>query len=281
VVDAVIVVTSDQHAGSTVAACPPDPIPADDGGAYMPSRAQVWLYERWRLFWDEAARVRDELKPHLYGTLFNGDMLEGSHHGTTQILSGNPEAQAKVLSAVMDVPLSQEPDAIWVVRGTAAHNGNSNSGEEGTARRWRDIGLPVHGDPDTHTASWWHLRAEIGGVLIDATHHGRTGHREHTRANAANLHAFDILMSHVKSGDRHPDLCLRAHFHRFNDSYDACPVRVVTTGAWQLKTEYVHKKHADSLADIGGAIVIIRDGGYEVRKIRYQAARGAIWTPVG
>jgi hypothetical protein len=85
-------------------------------------------------------------------------------------------------------------------------------------------------------ASWWHLRMEVNGVLIDVAHHGRTGQREHTRASQAVLHAHDILLSHVKNGDRPPDLCIRGHYHKFNDSHDACPVRVITTGAWQLQT---------------------------------------------
>jgi hypothetical protein len=271
----VIAVTNDQHCGSTVALCP-DEIRMDDGGHYGASPAQRWLFQQWRNYWDEVARIRDEVKPDTFGQIYNGDMLEGSHHGTTQILSGNPEAQSLVAQAVFDVPLAMKPDRIWVVRGTAAHNGNSNSGEEGTARRWRDSGLPVVGDTDTQKASWWHLRLDVEGVLLDVTHHGRTGHREHTRANAANLYAFDILLSHVQTGDRVPDLCLRAHFHRFNDSYDAAPVRVVQNGAWQLKTEYVHKKHADTMADIGGLVVIVRDGQYEVRKIQYRASRGSV-----
>lgn len=274
----IIAVTSDQHCGSSVALCP-DEIALDDGATYQSSKAQRWLFDCWRKYWAEVERVCNVEKVDRFGVLMNGDMVEGNHHGTTQILTGNLEAQSKVLNATMDVPLALNPHDIWVVRGTAAHNGTANNAEEGTARRWRDNGLPVHGDPDTATASWWHLRMEIEGILIDSTHHGRTGHREHTRANAANLHAYDILLSHVNSGDRIPDLCFRSHFHRFNDSGKACRVRVMTTGAWQLKTEYVHKKHADSMADIGGYLLIIRDGRYDVREIGFKPERGAVWRP--
>lgn len=276
---ALIIATSDHHAGSTVALCPPR-IDLDDGGSYAASKPQSWLFDCWKNLWDEqVARLLDKEKPDKFGVLFNGDMVEGNHHGTTQILSGNPEAQSQALRAVTDIPLAMKPDAVWVVRGTGAHVGTSGHGEEATARRWHDNGLPVIGDPDTGRHSWFHLRMEIEGVLIDATHHGRTGQREHTRANAANLHAFDILLSHTKSGDRPPDLCLRSHFHRFNDSHDACSVRVATMGAWQLKTEYVHKKHADSMADIGGFAIIIEDGRYDLKKVDYKPSRGTVWRP--
>jgi len=115
-------------------------------------------------------------------------------------------------------------------------------------------------------------------TLIDITHHGRTGQREHTRGGAAVLHAHDILLAHAKNGHEAPNLCLRAHYHRFNDSYDSCPVRVVTSGAWQLATGYVKKVAPDTLADVGGLIVTVNPDGYDVEKVAFQASRGPVWT---
>jgi len=274
----VLAITSDQHAGGTTALCPPK-ISMDDGGEYVASKAQRWLWECWGKFWRVVDDVRRQENAHLY-EVFNGDLIEGSHHGTTQILSGNPNAQAAVLTAAMAVPLALKPDKMFFVRGTPAHAGQSASAEERIADGLRRDKRPVVGNPETGTASWWHLRMEVGGVLLDIAHHGRTGQREHTRGGAAVLHAHDILLSHVKSDDPVPALCLRAHYHRFNDSYDAAPVRVVTSGAWQLKTEYVHKVAADSLADIGGLIVVIKGGGsYTVDKVHFKPERGAIWRP--
>ena len=53
----------------------------------------------------------------------------------------------------------------------------------------------------------------------------------------------------------------------------------MTTGAWQLATSYVHKVAADSMADIGGVIVVIKDGLYTVEKVDFKPDRGAIWRP--
>lgn len=271
----VLAVTNDLHCGSTVALSPPS-IRLDDGGEYVASKAQRWLWQCWNDYWKRVAEVRKAEKAELR-CLFNGDMVEGDHHKSTQILSGNPNAQAAVVTACMKVPLDLSPDSIAFVRGTETHVGQSASSEEKIADGLRRDKRPVVGDPDTGTASWWHLRTEIQGVLVDVAHHGRTGQREHTRGNAANLHAHDILLSHIKTGDRPPDLCLRAHYHRFNDSYDMCPVRVITNGAWQLKTGFVHKIAADTIADIGGLIVVVRDGKYTVEKVQFKAARGGVW----
>lgn len=271
----VLACVSDLHCGGTTAMCPPT-IALDDGGSYSASPAQRWLWQSWNDYWARVSAVRAEHGASLY-QVFNGDLVEGDHHRTTQILSGNPTAQAAVLDACLTVPLALKPDKLWVVRGTEAHVGQSASAEERIASGLRKDKRPIIGDDETGTASHWHARLAIQGVRLDITHHGRTGQREHTRGGAAVLHAHDILLSHVKDADDYPNLCLRAHYHRFNDSYDACPVRVVTTGAWQLATSHVHKVAADSLAHVGGAIVVIQDGKYTVEKVHFRPAKGRIW----
>jgi hypothetical protein len=272
----VLAFTSDQHCGGTTALCPPR-IDLDDGGEYAASKAQRWILQCWHDYWTGVAKRRSALGADLYA-VFGGDLVEGDHHRTTQILSGNLNAQAAVVDAVMAVPLALNPDRLFFVRGTEAHVGNSASTEERIATGLRKDHRPVVGDPETGKASWWHLRMEIHGRLLDVTHHGRTGQREHTRAGAAALHAHDVFLSHAKRGERAPDLCLRAHYHRFNDSHDACPTRVVTSGAWQLKTSHVYKVAADNMADIGGLVVVIHpDGRYDVEKIGFRAERGPVW----
>lgn len=273
-----LAVVSDVHAGGSTAVCPPS-IQLDDGGSYQASKAQQWLWACWGDYWQQVEARRRELGADLYA-IFNGDAVDGSHHHSTQVLSDNPNAQAAVWDAVLTVPLTLKPDRVFIVRGTEAHVGQSASAEERIASGLTKDKRPIVGDPETGTASWWHLRMEVLGHRIDVTHHGRTGQREHTRGSAAVLHAHDILLSHVKNGDPPPHLCLRAHYHKFNDSGDACPVRVVTSGAWQIGTSYVKKVAADSLADIGGLLVTLREGEpADVRKIHYRAQRGPIWTP--
>lgn len=277
----VLAVVSDLHAGSTVALSPPT-IALDDGGEYHASKAQQWLWSCWLDYWKQVDALRKEFRAELY-VVFNGDLVEGDHHNTSAIVSRNPNAQAAALNAAVAVPLALSPDRILVIRGTEAHVGQSASAEERIADGLRRDKRPIIGDEASGTASHWHFRADIHDTRLDITHHGRTGQREHTRAGAAALHAHDILLAHVKNGDRYPDLCLRAHYHRFNDSHDACPTRVITSGAWQLgATGHVKKVAPDTLADIGGVIAVIRPGEpqpRDVRKVHYKAERGPIWRP--
>lgn len=276
----VLAITSDQHCGGTTALCP-DKISLDDGGEYHASKAQRWLFQCWKDYWKRVGEVVKKEKPKYFYQGFNGDIVDGAHHKTTQILSENPNAQAAVVNAVMTIPLAQKPDQIIVIRGTEAHVGQSAAAEERIADGLFRDKRPIVRDMDTGSASWWHFRAELNGKLIDIAHHGRTGMREHTRMSAASLHAHDIFLSHAKRGERHPDLAVRAHYHRFNDSHDAAPTRVITSGAFQLKTGFVHRIAADSVADIGGFIIVLRDGKpVEVERVQFEAARGSVWRPV-
>lgn len=273
---ALLAVISDVHAGGSTSLCPPT-IPLDDGGTYRESKAQRWLWDNYCDYWRRIAAERDRLDAELY-VVINGDLVEGQHHGTTQLVSGNPNSQALVWTECAAQFLALKPDRIVVVRGTGAHDGTAGCNTEKIADGlWRDK-RPVIRDPDTNTASWWHWRAEIQGVRVDVTHHGRMGRLPRTRGSQLVLYAWDICDEHVASGHVPPHLAFRAHNHKRGDTGTVCPVRVVATGAWQLGTEHVHKVAADSLADIGGAYVTIADGEYDVHHVAYQPER-PIWRP--
>jgi hypothetical protein len=274
-----LVFVSDLHAGSTLGLCPPDPVELDDGQAYLPSKSQRWLWQCWTDFW---ARVEKRIQEgaEFHSLVVNGDAIDGDHHNTRQIISRDTGVHIRVAVDCLRVPMALDPQNVFIVRGTESHVGHSASAEEAIARILKAEGANVHKDPDTDAGSWWHLRMDVNGLLIDVAHHGRTGHREHTRQNAANLYAHDILLSHTKDGARPPDLCVRAHNHKWLDSYDAAdPLRLIGLGAWQLGTGYVHQKHPDSLADIGGLVVEVEDGEYEAEKIKFKPeARSTVWT---
>lgn len=267
----------DTHCGSTIALCPPK-VPLDDGGSFSASPLQAWLWQCWEDSWGEVAELRRKLGALLYCG-FNGDLVDGNHHGTVQIVTGNPNAQHVIWDETVKPVLALKPDKMFFIRGTEAHVGKSGSSEESIAAGLLKNKNGVVPDPTTGKASWWHFKGEVQGIRIDATHHGRTGLREHTRGGAQVLYAHDILLSHVKDGDPPPHLCIRSHYHRWNDSYDACPVRVIQLPAWQLASAFVKRIAADSMADIGSLVVIIRDGKYEIKKIDFRPSRGHVWKP--
>lgn len=268
----------DLHCGSAVALCGPDRIELDDGQGYIPSRHQQWLWQCWR---DMRGRVETRIKEgaRFHSLTVNGDAVDGDHHNTRQIISRDVGVHIRVAVHAIEELLTLEPANLFIVRGTEAHVGHSGSAEEAIARILRAEGHPVRTDPATGSNSWWQLDLDVNGLLINALHHGRTGHREHTRQNAANLYAHDLLSIYTKERARVPGLCIRSHNHKWLDSYDAAGIlRVIGLPAWQLKTGFVHRVAPDSPADIGGLIVLVdEDGSYEVEKIKFPFDRGAPW----
>jgi hypothetical protein len=254
----VVAIVSDLHAGSTVALCPHE-IALDDGGAYQASKAQRWLWHCWESYWDAVQAARVRLDADLV-VVMNGDLTDGDHHGTTQILSGNPTAQAAVLNAVLHVPKALAPDQWLFVRGTEAHVGKSAAFEERVALGLHKDGQPVLMSEDTGTASHWHARLDIHGVRLDFAHHGRVGQRPWTKPNVTMNMAAEIFYEHAKHGIPHPHLAVRSHMHQFVDTYHAHPVRAVQTPAWQLPTAFIHRIAPGALADIGGLILTITPG---------------------
>jgi len=261
----VLAVTSDHHCGSTVAICPPEGVRLPDAAKYEPSKAQRWIWDNWVDFHEQVRAEKLRQNADLFYIL-NGDMYEGDHHGTHQIISKDADVQGYVADRVFGVIRDMGPKKTWVVRGTRSHVG---SNEEHRAR-W----LGAAPDQDTKNYSRYHLRAEIHGVRIDAQHHGKMGQLPRTERSNMVQRAYDILDEHAGRGYDAPNLVFRGHLHRYGDSgRDHRPnvPRIIQTPSWKLKDDFSHKVATNSLADIGGVIITIwPDGEHDVRPVLYQ-----------
>lgn len=271
----VVANVSDLHMGSTLGLCPSEGVRLDDDGAYKPSKAQLWTADCWEnRFWVEVAERRQQDKAELW-VVYNGDLAEGDHHGTSQIISRNPEPAAYIAGRILGVPKALKPERTFVVRGTEAHVGPAGATEEAWARM-----IGAERNPETRTWSWWRLRFEIHGVRFDYQHHGRTGTRPWTKTSVVGALAAEIFYEHARAGIPHPHLAIRSHRHTYADSYDAHPTRVIQTPAWQLKTAHAHKVAPESIADIGGVIVTVYpDGRSDVVTRLYRPELPKLWTP--
>lgn len=269
----VVAVVSDVHAGSTVALMHPEGVPHDDGQVTMPSKAQRWLWQCWGDYWDRVEEIRNRHRAKLYH-VYNGDLVDGpAHHGTTQTVSNHPGVEKYIAKKCLEVPKSLGPDKQFVVRGTEVHVGKSGGVEDSLAE-W----LGAVREPETGGASWWHLRMEVQGKLLDFAHHGRVGTRPWTKPNVTMNLAAQIFYEHASRGERHPDLAVRSHYHQWIDTYKAQPVRVIQTPAWQLHTAFTRRIATDSLSDIGGIILVLQDGRLSVEEVLFTPARGAVWN---
>jgi hypothetical protein len=210
--------------------------------------------------------------------VLNGDIVDGDHHGTGQIISKNLAAtQHDIAIRCLQLAVDLKPAHIFLVRGTEAHVGRSAEFEE---RVGRELGAVQCSSTGSH--SWWHLQTLSQGVLLDFAHHGSVGRLPWTRANATISLAARIALAAAKHGARAPDLAIRSHMHQGADSYDHIkPTRVIQTRGWQLSTAFIHRIAAGSLPEIGGLIVSCENGKYNADKIEFDWKREEPWAASG
>lgn len=265
----VVAIASDIHAGSTLAACPADGVRLDDGGMFMPSKPQVWLYECMQDYWATVAEERKRQKAGLV-VVYNGDLFDGpGHHGTPQCVTTHPEPQQYLAKAIFGLGSGLKPDKTYVVRGTESHVGPSGATEEAFAAM-----IGAQKNHEAHRYSWWHLRLDVNGVRFDFQHHPSTkGTVPWTAQAGVAREAFRVWTEHKEKDLDHPHLAIRSHTHVHRDSFDAHRTRAIITPAWQLKTAFAHKVASASIADLGAIyITCFPDGTYEVRKKLYRPA---------
>jgi len=261
-----IAVVGDSHCGSTLGLCPEEGVKLPEGGRYIPSHAQLWLWEKWLDYWAWVEEVRSQYKAKLYG-IVNGDAVDGgAHHGQVQFITADSEAQAYIATAALD-PMRQtvrkHKGKFWFLKGTRVHVG---SDEEALAK-W----FGAEREPETDAWARYILKLELYGVRIDVRHHMAVGtSRPWLEGNPANIAAAMIFVEHARKGRPHPHLALRSHKHKTSDSFDNQPTRCICLPAWQLATDFVHKIAPESIADIGGVVVVVEpDGRCTVHKRLY------------
>jgi hypothetical protein len=259
------VVVGDLHVNSTVGLLPYS-VNLDDGGTYRSSKGQRWLWRNWLSFWEDIKTSKRQHKAEVW-CVFNGDMVDiNGKHQQTQNISQN---EADVFNMTLDTiqPALDSLDRCFVVRGTAAHVKSSGSMEEKIAA---DIGAEPCGD----NASWWELLLSCEGVTFDIRHHGPLGRLPHTRGNALNRRAMEMVL---KYGKDCPDVAIQSHNHRYARSSDDLGLEVYALPAWQLITEFVNRIGNIMPADIGGAIFICDKGKYQPIIKRYKPERIRPW----
>lgn len=277
-----LVFVSDIHCGSTVGLMHPDGVIHDDGQTILPSRPQEYLWEKWQQFKSDVRALVGGYHTHVF---LNGDLTDGDHHRTHQIVSNDQGLHIQIAAdCLMDFFDGLSYNSIHCVRGTPSHVGKASGLEKSVMGRLNREGVEhLVRDPHTNSFVWPFVYADIGGLLFDIRHHGRAGQREHTRRGYASLYGNDIWMTHVVEGRQPPDISVRAHLHKFMDSgHDHRGVtRVVQMPCWQLHTEWTRRISIESMPDIGGVVILVEKGRAMVEPLLYkpEADPQRVWRP--
>jgi len=212
---------SDIHCGAASGLLHPDGVRDDRGILHKPDETiQPWLWSRLELFLDDVNEVTKGYSNHV---MVNGDVIEGIHHGTEEIISNDVGVHCEAAANVLDYVLSRlNHRTVHFVAGTPAHVGQGYRYEKVVTHKLRERGhrerIQLHQASNTYVWPYVYARMKGHPELFDIRHHGRTGKREHTRGPQARWYAQDIWQTHVNEGRTPPDIAIRSHLHKFIDS---------------------------------------------------------------
>ncbi len=284
----VLVFAGDFHCGSTLGLMHPEGAELDDGQRVMPSPLQSFMWEKHDEFRGDIRHVLRGERGCTRHLFLMGDLVDGDHHRTHQIVTPDQGVHIQMAEDVLrDGLLKIKFNSIHIVRGTPAHVGPASGLEKAVgdriANRLGNSRLPVVRDPKTDSFLWKRIYAEFGGLLFDVLHHGKTSALARMRKSHAANYAQDIWQTHVNENKRPPDFAIRAHKHQHIDSGPdhRGMTRLIQMPCWQDSSEWVASRSIESKPDIGGVVVVIRDGRAEVIPMLYEPDPDPqpIWSP--
>lgn len=222
-----VVVVSDLHVGSTIGLWPTAFVSQEDVPVGQ-SRFQKWLWECWI---DLAKQIEGYLGNTKYVVVVNGDIVEGLHHNSTQIMTANPTDQTEAVKKVL-YPLIKRSYSLFFTKGTEIH----------TRDREITVGnaLAAVQDPSTGQHAFDKLYLNINGCLCIFRHHITATTRPYLEATALSTELGSERIEAARNMHPIPKVLCVAHRHRHGIFRDSGGI-VTVTGGWQGLTRHGHK----------------------------------------
>ena len=272
----------DTHTGSTVGLMRPETYNLIDG-TVKPSKAQRAL---WRVFMDYAQIIKKQRAGRRLVVVLNGDLCDGVHHNTPQIVTRRMAEQQRlfvdVWQAFVDVVEFGDDDQVYIINGTdlnGTHGSPSDADIIGRA-----IGAVPWKPPGNSGVDGWHpwqhLKLDVNGLRLEFAHHppAGLGRREHTKGNSVRGWLRDYQSKlHVRK-KKIPRYVIWSHVHtayRTTMTFDTGrpdgpDSTAVILPAFQGKTDYVHQKLPFTMpTTIGGWWCNIDDDGAHFDRLEY------------
>jgi hypothetical protein len=239
-----ILLLSDLHIGSTVGLWPEGFI-ANEGFSIGQNKFQKWLWECWK---DMLAWSTKELNGCDYEVVLNGDLVEGIHHRTIQVMSADVGDQSTAVIEVLG-QMAAKASRLHVIKGTECHTRNDEI-RVGAA-------LNATKDPATGQNAWDMLDLEVNGTLCNFAHHITATARPYLEASAHSIALGSITHSRARSGKPVPKVICRAHRHRHGIWSDGNQMSIIT-GPWQGLTRHGNKVVPDAIPQPSAVILDFR-----------------------
>ena len=217
---------SDIHSGSTVALMPPR-FALSEGQVIEANALQRFYYSAWQ----HMTGWLHELAGHSpFGLILNGDLVEGDHHRTDQIISKRLTDHIECAYQLLE-PIASRASKVFITQGTECHTGDTEAalGHRLGAEKGPS-GRPVFD----------RLTLDICGKRVVARHHVSTTSRPWLESNGLWMELASEQLQTARNGEPMTDILLVAHRHvggHVVTNEGIC----IATPAWQGLTRHGHK----------------------------------------
>jgi hypothetical protein len=222
-----LICLSDLHCGSVYGLCPPG-LQLYHGSKYTLNAGQEWLWQCWQQMVKDVLRIAGK---HPFAVLFNGDLVEGIHHKSTEVISG--EWCDHVAAAVGTCrEIAKYAEKIYVVEGTECHTQTVEAGIG------EDLGAEPN--PETGLHAWPRLTLDAHGLRLVAQHHIGATSRPYLEAGGLSIALACEQLEALRNGEPIPQILISSHRHRAG-VYRGQQALSIVTHAWQKLTRHGRK----------------------------------------
>jgi hypothetical protein len=221
-------VLSDTHCGGDCALFPPE-VELEDGTVIGHGRNKrlKWL---WNCFLEMQTRFKAIRDGDPYILTLNGDLIEGIHHRTEEVVSAKIMEHLTVAYVALG-DLIRGAERVIVTRGTECHVRDLEN------VLCKEFGIAKAKDVQQYT---------VHGTLVDARHHMPVTGRKHLESSALGIVMANCISNMTRAGHPVPKVFLRGHRHT-GGAYDDGENMIVVNGAWQFLTRHGNKVVTDSI----------------------------------
>jgi hypothetical protein len=222
-----VAVIADTHCGSSRGLLPPS-FYTSENNEVVPNSYQDWL---WECYMRSFAFFKEVVGRDKVALVLNGDLIEGVHHGTKEIIS--PSVGDHVQAAIRTIePFAEAAERIFVVRGTECH---TNDSEAAVADYF---GADMN--PETRKRTFDRLLLDVNGVRHVFRHHIGTSVRRSSAGTQLSTQLAEEQIEAANNNEKIPKVLCVAHRHKFGKYEDENGLCVVSP-PWQVLTRFAHK----------------------------------------
>ena len=221
-----VFVLSDLHCGSTLAVMPPS-FQTLEGNVIEHNAIQQWLWTCWL---ETKKWILETADGDSFALVINGDLIEGNHHRTMQIIS--PDVADHVGAAIeLLKPLAKDASKVFIVRGTECHTGSIENA----------IGKALKATPTPDGAGAWdRLLLDVNETRCVFRHHIGTSTRLALSLTQLGVQLAEEQLEAARAGDPIPTVLCCAHRHKFDHGGNHKGI-VIVSPPWQALTRFGHK----------------------------------------